>query len=154
MLWIGDERGKTMVMRMSKQPYRVQVIFNQKQLKNLKFFKYLGNMTTNSARCTHEIKDRIAMAKAEFKKKIIFFTSKVDLSLSKKLAKSYIWSRTLHGAEMWTFRQVDQKYLKNFELWWRTRMDKDGEGWRRSSEPSCEKQEVLLTIKEKRDILI
>ena len=63
-----------MVMRMSKQ---VQVIFNQKQLKNVKFF----------------------MAKAEFKKKIIFLTSKVDLNLSKKLAKSYIWSRTLYGAE-------------------------------------------------------
>jgi hypothetical protein len=32
-------------------------------------FNYLGSMITNDARCTREIKSRIAMAKAAFKKK-------------------------------------------------------------------------------------
>ena len=35
----------------------------------MKYFKYLGSVITNVARCTREIKSRIAMAKAAFNKK-------------------------------------------------------------------------------------
>ena len=32
-----------------------------------------------------------------------------------------IWSTALYGAETWTFRKVDQKYLQSFEMWcWRS----------------------------------
>jgi hypothetical protein len=48
-------------------------------------------MITNDARCTREIKSRIAMAKAAFNKKTLF-TSRLDLNLRKKLVKCYIWS--------------------------------------------------------------
>jgi hypothetical protein len=47
-------------------------------------------MITSDARCTREIKCRIAMAKAAFSKKRTLFTSKLDLNLRKKLAKCYI----------------------------------------------------------------
>ena len=34
--------------------------------------------------------------------------------------KCYIWSIALCGAETWTLRKVDQKYLESFEMWcWR-----------------------------------
>jgi hypothetical protein len=56
-------------------------------------------MITNDASCTHEIKSRIAMAKAAFNKKKTLVTSKMDLNLSKKLVKCYIWSIALCGAE-------------------------------------------------------
>jgi len=46
-------------------------------------------MLTNDGRCTHEIKSRIAMAKAPFSKKKTLFTSKLDLNLRKKLIKRY-----------------------------------------------------------------
>jgi hypothetical protein len=42
---------------------------------------------------------RIAMAKAAFNKKRALFTSTLDLELSKKLVKCYIWSIALYGAE-------------------------------------------------------
>jgi hypothetical protein len=71
-------------------------------------------MITKDAKCTHEIKSRIAMAKAAFNKKTLF-TSKLDLTLSKKLVKCYIWSIALCGAETWTLRNVHQKYLGSFE---------------------------------------
>jgi hypothetical protein len=71
-------------------------------------------MITNDARCIREIKSRIAMAKAAFYKKKTLFTSKLDLNLRKKLVKCYIWSIALCGAETWTLRKVDQKYLENF----------------------------------------
>jgi hypothetical protein len=68
------------------------------------------------ASSTREIKSRIAMAKAAFNKKKTLFTSKLDLNLRKKLVKCYIWSVALHGAETWTLRKVDQKYLESFEM--------------------------------------
>ena len=57
---------KTKVMRISRQPLPVKIIIDQKQLENVKSFKYLGSILTNDRRCTCEIKCRIAMAKAAF----------------------------------------------------------------------------------------
>jgi hypothetical protein len=37
-------------------------------------------MITNDARCTREIKSRIAVVKTAFNKKKAFFTSKLDLN--------------------------------------------------------------------------
>ena len=92
------------------------------------YFKYLGNILTNDGRCTCEIKYRIAMAKAVFNKKKTLFTNKLDLNLRKKLVKCYIWSMALYGAETWTLRAADQKYLENFEMWcWRTQLDRSCE---------------------------
>jgi hypothetical protein len=68
-------------------------MIDEKQLENVEYFNYLGSMIANDARCTREIKYRIAMAKAAFnRKKKNLFTSKLDLNLRKKLVKCYIWT--------------------------------------------------------------
>jgi hypothetical protein len=46
-------------------------------VENAEEFNYLGSVVTNDARCTREIKARIAMAKAAFNRKL-------DLELRKK----------------------------------------------------------------------
>jgi hypothetical protein len=56
------------------------------------------------------------MAKATFNKKRTLFTSALDLELRKKLVKCYVWSIALYGAETWTLRAKDQKYLGSFEV--------------------------------------
>jgi len=38
-------------------------MIGQKQLVNVEYFNYLCSLITNDARCTHEIKSRIAIAK-------------------------------------------------------------------------------------------
>jgi hypothetical protein len=53
---------------------------------------HMISLITSDARCTREIKSRIAMATAAFKKKKILFTSKMDLNVRKKLVKCYIRS--------------------------------------------------------------
>jgi hypothetical protein len=95
----------------------VKIMIDQKQLENVEYFNYLGSMITSDARCTRDIKSRIAMAKAAFNKKKNLFTSKLELNLRKKLVKCYIWSIALCGAETWILRKVDQKYLESFEIW-------------------------------------
>ena len=52
------------------------------------------------------------------------FTSKLDLNLRKKLIKCYIWSMAFYGAETWTLRAADQKYLESFEMWCWRRIEK------------------------------
>jgi hypothetical protein len=47
-------------------------------------------MLTNNGRCAHEIKARIAMAKATVNRKKKFFTRKLDLKFRKRLLKCYI----------------------------------------------------------------
>jgi len=87
------------------------------------------------------------MAKAAFNKKRALFTSTLDLELRKKLAKCYIWSIALYGAETWTLRAVDQKHLESFAMWCWRRMEKI------SWTDHVRNGEVLLRVKEQRNIL-
>jgi len=44
----------------------------------------------------------------------------LDLNLRKKLVKFYIWSIAVYGANTWTIREGNQKYLEIFVvLCWR-----------------------------------
>ena len=97
----------------------------------MEYFNYLGNMITNDARCKREIKARIIMEKAAFTKKKIRFISRLDLNLTKKLAKCYIWSIALYGAENWTLRKQIRYNLKVSVV-----LEKDGEN---HLDRSCEK---------------
>ena len=87
------------------------------------------------------------MAEAAFNKKRTIFTSTLYLELRKKLVKCYVWSIALYGAETWTLRAVDQKYLESFEMWcWRW-MEKI------SWTDHVRNDDVLLRVKEQRNIL-
>jgi hypothetical protein len=112
--------AKTETMRILRHPTPLQIKIDKKPVENVKEFNYLGSMIRNDARCTREIKAKIAMAKAAINRKKTPFTSKLDLKLRKKSVKCYIWSIALYGAETWTLRKLDQKYLESFEMWcWR-----------------------------------
>jgi len=54
---------------------------DRKQLEKVEYFNHLGNMTTKDARCTREIKSKIAMAKAAF------YKNKRDLNLRKEIVQ-------------------------------------------------------------------
>ena len=118
---------------MEQSPSREPIRFSASQeinypyfteLENVKCFKYWCSMLTDDGRCTCEIKSRIAMAKAAFNKKKNLFTSKLDLNLTKKLVKCYVWGMALYSAETWTLRATEQKRLESFEMWCWRRMEK------------------------------
>jgi hypothetical protein len=44
------------VMIISKQSYAIQIMIDEKQLKNVEYFNYLDRMMINDARCTSKIK--------------------------------------------------------------------------------------------------
>jgi hypothetical protein len=90
---IGKSNGmqmnveKTNVTRISRKPFPVKIMIDQKQLENVDSFKYFGSILTNDGRCTCEIKCRIAMDKAASTKKRALFTRTLELELRKKLVK-------------------------------------------------------------------
>jgi hypothetical protein len=111
-------------MSISRQPFQVKILLDQKQLEDVEIFIYLGRILTNDGRCTCEIKCGIAMAKGAFKKKGAVFAKTLDSGLRKKLVNSYIWNISLYGAKTWTLRAVDQKSLALLKY-------VAGEGWKR-----------------------
>ena len=87
------------------------------------------------------------MGKAAFNKKRVLLTSKINLELKKNLIKCYVWSIALYGAETWTLRENDRKYLESFEMWCWRQMEKVD--WREH----ITNEEVLARVQEKRCIL-
>jgi len=53
----------TKVLRISRQPSPIQIMIDQKQLKNVEYSSYLGSVMINNIRCTCEIISRITMEK-------------------------------------------------------------------------------------------
>jgi hypothetical protein len=91
---------------------------NRKQPGNVEYFKYVAILTTSDAIYTREIESSIAMVKARLNKKT--FQQQIGLNFMKKPVNCHIWCISLYGAETWTLRKVDQKYLESFEMWcWR-----------------------------------
>ena len=105
------------VMRVSGQQSPVLLMVGQKLLETVGCLSCVGNLITIDVRCAYEIKFRIVVIRASFNKKETHFTSKLDVNLRMKAVNCYVWSRTLCGAETWTLRRVDQKYLGSFEMW-------------------------------------
>jgi hypothetical protein len=53
----------TEVLRISRQPSPIQIMIDQKQLKNVEYSSYLGSEMINNIRCTCEIISTITMEK-------------------------------------------------------------------------------------------
>jgi len=78
---------KIKVRKISRQPSPTRIMMDHKQLENAEYFNHLGSMPTRDARCTREIKSRIAVAKAAFTKKKTLFTNKWHLNLRNKIVQ-------------------------------------------------------------------
>jgi len=84
---MGSNVQKATMLKISRQRFPIQIMNDQKQLDNVDYFNYLGSMITNNARCTKEIKFKIAMAKAAFNKMMIILISTLDLNLRKNTSE-------------------------------------------------------------------
>ena len=78
---------KSKVMRVSRSNELLQIKVNNRELKEVDHFKYLGSVLTRDGYCTREIKMRIAIAKEAFNRKMSLLTSKLNIGLKKKLVR-------------------------------------------------------------------
>jgi hypothetical protein len=96
-------------MRISRQPFPIQIMTEQKQQENVECFRYLDSTITDDTRCTQEIKFRIVMAKSAFKKT---FHRQIGFKFKEQNVKCYIW----YDAESWTLQKINQKCLERCEM--------------------------------------
>jgi hypothetical protein len=83
-------------MRISRQPTPLQIKIDKKPVENVEYLNYLGSMITNDARCTQEMKTRIAMEKVAFNRKKtlhqqIRLRAKEETSEVLHLEYSFVW---------------------------------------------------------------
>ena len=64
------------------------------------------------------------MVKEDFNRKRSIFGGPLKKELRKRLAKFFVWSVVLYGAENWTLRRNEQKQLEAFEMWVLRRMER------------------------------
>src|SRR5215471_15367467 len=98
-----------------------EFVLDGEEIEVVDSYNLLGSIITSTAKCTKEIRRRIAMAKVSFKEKDKIFRSR-DLTLRTKirLVQSMIFPIVSYGCEGWTMTAKDKKYIDSFELWcWR-----------------------------------
>ena len=125
----------------------MQIKVNNREQKEVDYFKYLGSVLVRDGYCTREIRMRIAIAKEAFNRKMSLLTSKLNIELRKKLVRCYIWSIAVYGSETWTLRKLEQLYFESFEMWCWRRMEKIK--W----SDKVTNNQVLECIEEKRILL-
>jgi hypothetical protein len=67
---------------------------------------------------------RIGMARDAFSKWKELLTQKMSVDVKKHFVKTVVWSVALYGAETWTLRKEDIRWLNALEMWLWRRMAK------------------------------
>ena len=142
--------GKTEILVVSKKAEtpRCNIHINNKQLKQVDKFCYLGSTIKSDGRCDGEIKKRIAEAKNAFNKMRNFLTNKnISKQIRKRGVKTFVWSVMTYGAEAWTISNTMEKRIEAFEMWCWRRMQKIAWTERKSN------VEVLQSINTERELI-
>ena len=155
-----SEKGKSYGMEMNITKTRSMVVSRNKPVPNISIkiegkpiqqvdsIIYLGFMTTEDGKCDKEIKRRIEIARTAFENMSKILTSRtISINVRLRIAKCYIWSTLLYGAEIWTLTKVTSNKLEAFEMWLYRRM------LRISWTEHKTNEEVLNQMKTKRTLL-
>ena len=86
----------------------MQIKVNNRELKEVDHFKYLGSVLTGDGYCTREIKMGISTAEEAFNRKISLLTNELNIELGKKLVRCYVLSIALYGSETWTLSKSER----------------------------------------------
>ena len=95
----------------------ISISVEGKPIQQVDSMVYLGYMATEDGKCDKEI------ARTAFESMAKILTSRnISIELRSRIAKCYIWSTLLSGAETWTQTKVTSDKLEAFEMWLYRRM--------------------------------
>ena len=101
----------------------ISISVEGKPIQQVDTMVYLSYMATEDGKCDREIKRRIEIARTAFESMAKTLTSRnISIELRSRIAKCYIWSTLLYGAETWTLTKVTFDKLEAFEMWLYGRM--------------------------------
>ena len=99
--------NKTYTMFVGRKPKKIDIQIKDESVEQMDSFKYLGCNISSNMNCCQEVKQRKAMAKEAFNRKRSIFCEEKELN--KRLAKWFVWSVALYGAETWTLLWNEKK---------------------------------------------
>ena len=115
-------KTKSMVISRKKPAPKISISVEGKPIQQVDRMVYLGYMATEDGKCDKEIK-RIGIARTAFESMPkILISRNISIELRSRIAKCYIWSTLLYGAETWTLTKVTSDKLEAFEMWLNRRM--------------------------------
>ena len=77
----------------------MQIKVNNRELKKVYHFKYIGSVLTRDGYCTKEIEMRIYVVKEAFNRKISLLISKLNIELKKKILLGVMFGTLLYMAQ-------------------------------------------------------
>ena len=96
-------KTKSMMISRKKPVPNISISVEGKPIQQLDKMVYLGYMATEDRKCDKEIKRRIGIVRTAFESMVEILTSRnISIELRSRIAKCYIWSTLLYGAETWT----------------------------------------------------
>ena len=141
-------KTKSVVISRKKPVPNISISVEGKPIQQVDRVVYLGYMATEDGKCDKEIKKRIGIARTTFESMAKILTSRnISIELRSHIAKCYIWSTLLYGAETWTLTKATSHKLEAFEMWLYRRM------LRISRKEHKTNREVLNKMKTKRSLL-
>jgi hypothetical protein len=134
-------------MRISKQLIPEQIIINQKQLKVVEYFKYLGRIIKMISDVSVKLSLRFPRTNQHSTGRWALLPGNSASHLRKKSGNRYFWNIALYHEWKRTRQKVEQKYVESLEMWCWSRMEKIN--W-----SDHVRNEVLQRAKKERNILL
>lgn len=106
--------SKTKVMTNTDRVLKIFVASGE--LKQVDNFIYLGSKISSDAKCSDDIKSRLAMGMAVMVKLTKIWKNKsISTQTKLRLMKSLVWSVATYGCESWVLKKAEEKQIQSFE---------------------------------------
>ena len=93
-------KTKSMVISRKRPVPNISISVERKPIQQVDRMVHLGYMETEDGKCDKEIKRRIGIARTAFERMTKILTSRnISIELRLYIAKCYIWSTLLYGAQ-------------------------------------------------------
>ena len=108
---------KTNTLMMGRQHEDFSIKINNKELKQVNDFVYLGSKFTEDNDCSADIKRRLVLARQKFAQlKVIWKSKHISSQLKIRLFNALIVTIAIYGSETWTLTQYTTNKLMAFEM--------------------------------------
>jgi len=86
-------------------------------LEQVKSFRYLGSIITDTYDCRTQIAAKLGMARSTAKSLTSLWKDhSLNLQLKSRLMQTLVWSLATYGCESWTINAADHNRLNAFEM--------------------------------------
>ena len=122
---MNAKKTVTMVISSKDPKLTININIDNNPIKHVDNFVYVGYLITDDGRCEHEMKRRIEIARAAFRKLndlLTCYFKKFNFTTRKRILKCYVFTTLLYGSETWTITKTMEDRINAVEMWTNRRM--------------------------------